>query len=644
MLSIYLTALTAFFPLAAGHAAIFHPSMWGFNVTQQTFSYDNRPVAPLMNMTFDQWWFHGHLDYPPNSTDFFELPAGQPATAEIACTKSATSFFNSSGGGNIQNGNDPCPGSPPSEYHTTGESDVKGCALAIAYKSNVTEVQPGDFSVFSVNQTCVWNRFTDFQVPSRMPPCPPGGCICAFFWIHSPDSGSEQNYMNGFQCNVTGSTSNVALAQSQVPRRCGADPANGKPNASPGNCTYGAKQPFYWFQAEQNNMFEDQYAPPFYNDLYNFIDGPQDDIFADSYPSGIPPPSPNSTVVPSVFLGSSIPVTASTPTSSSSPASSASAASPTSASVSLTALSAVNSASVSASLALPSASIPFSSASAPSSDFGATSSVAVSTATVISTLIITVTAAPSASSAPDSAFGVSASATSVPLASGSSAIISSAFSFPSSVAVSTGFITPSVVAASSSSGASPSAASASFGGSSSAAFTSVSVSSSAAVSSPSIIILNPTGVSSSVASNTALSVASSAASSVFSSVASSASSAQTTAIPSSASSDDSFQAASTIFLNAPAASASASTQNESSLEVHAQNDRVLEAAAPSSAYSSSATATVCKRDSGHKLFRRRRSPLTAADPKTAEPEAEFVVSRFHSRRKMHDRRQLWDLF
>ena len=73
--------------------AIWHPSMYGFNVTDKTFPYDNRPVAPLTNYTFDQWWFHGHLDYPPNPGDFFELPAGKPATAEIACNKGLTSYF-----------------------------------------------------------------------------------------------------------------------------------------------------------------------------------------------------------------------------------------------------------------------------------------------------------------------------------------------------------------------------------------------------------------------------------------------------------------------------------------------------------------------------------------------------------------------
>ena len=162
--------------------------MFGFNVTAQTFSYDNRPVVPIKNMNFSEWWFHNHLAHPPNPGDIFELPAGNAAVAEIACDKGATSFFASAPGGDIREPNDPnnvCPGSPVTEYHTTGVNDLEGCSLAIAYKSNVTDVQPEDFTVFSVNQTCVWTRFTEFQVPARMPPCPDGGCICAFFWIHA---------------------------------------------------------------------------------------------------------------------------------------------------------------------------------------------------------------------------------------------------------------------------------------------------------------------------------------------------------------------------------------------------------------------------------------------------------------------------
>jgi hypothetical protein len=184
--------------------------MWGFNVTQQTYSYDNRPVTPLVNYSFDKWWFHGHLDHPPNPGDFFELPAGQAATAELAIHKGATSYFASSEGGDIRQGNNPAPNSPLSAIHSTfnrliiisamlesslatGLDDVTGCALAITYKSDVKQIQPEDFTVFSVNHTCVWTRFTDFQVPARMPPCPEGGCICAWFWVHSPNSGGEQS-------------------------------------------------------------------------------------------------------------------------------------------------------------------------------------------------------------------------------------------------------------------------------------------------------------------------------------------------------------------------------------------------------------------------------------------------------------------
>lgn len=53
--------------------------------------YDNRPVSPLMDMTFHQWWFHGHLDYPPHAEDVFELPAGTNVTTEIGCNKVSVS-------------------------------------------------------------------------------------------------------------------------------------------------------------------------------------------------------------------------------------------------------------------------------------------------------------------------------------------------------------------------------------------------------------------------------------------------------------------------------------------------------------------------------------------------------------------------
>ena len=162
--------------------------MYGFNVTDKTYPYDNRPVAPLLDMTFDQWWFHGHLDHPPNPGDFFELHPGQPATTELACHKAQTSYFASSESPvDLRDGNNPCTGSsfPDGAMHTLGFDDLTGCALAIAYESDVTKIKPEDFTVFSVNHTCVWTRETEFQVPERMPPCPEDGCHCAWFWIHS---------------------------------------------------------------------------------------------------------------------------------------------------------------------------------------------------------------------------------------------------------------------------------------------------------------------------------------------------------------------------------------------------------------------------------------------------------------------------
>lgn len=213
MLGLIVISVASLLPLAAGHSgelsyfsdhsklnqtivAFFHPSMYGFNVTDKTFPFDNRPVAPLRNRTFDDWWFHGHLDFPPNDGDFFELPAGQTTTAEIACDKGATSYFTSNPGGDIRepdNPNNVCPGRGMEAYHTQGLDDLTGCGLAIAYNDNARDVKPEDFVMFSVNQTCVWTRFTEFQVPANMPPCPEGGCTCAFFWVHSPNSGGEES-------------------------------------------------------------------------------------------------------------------------------------------------------------------------------------------------------------------------------------------------------------------------------------------------------------------------------------------------------------------------------------------------------------------------------------------------------------------
>ncbi|OBZ72245.1 hypothetical protein A0H81_08036 [Grifola frondosa] len=401
-------AVAAFAPLASAHIDVLirQPSHGAVD------EYD-----------FDEWWFHGHLGYPPNDGNFFELPAGGTVNSELSCDKGATSWFASSPGGDAGFGSNwPCPGQPSSEFHTTGLDDVTGCGLAIAYKSDVNSIQPEDFAIFTVNHTCVWTLNTAFQVPADMPACPEGGCHCAWFWIHSPDSGSEQNYMNGFKCQVTGATGTKAIGTPGLPRRCGADPNNGHPNATPGNCTIGPKQPFYWYQNERNNMFEGTYAPPSYNQMYGYADGAQNDIFQEPYIASEGPAGgasttsasttstsasttstaiPTSTAVPSTSatstpssrpssIASSAPPPSST--SSSSPSSSSSSSSSVSVSVSVSA-----SASVSASSATTSGSSSSSSSPVPSttthvhSDSGVTSA-----ATTITLKPITTTLTPSA--------------------------------------------------------------------------------------------------------------------------------------------------------------------------------------------------------------------------------------------------------
>ncbi|TFK94090.1 hypothetical protein K466DRAFT_580390 [Polyporus arcularius HHB13444] len=274
-------ALAGLVSTVSAHACMWHNSMYGFNVTDNTFSYDNRPQVPLYNMNFDQWWLHGHKDYPPNAGDFLELPAGGKINAEISCDKGATSWYPTSQGGDVGFGsNFACPGAQPSAIHATGLDDVKGCALAIAYQSDVNALKPEDFTVFSVNHTCVWYLNTEFEVP-KLPACPEEGCHCAWFWIHSIDSGSEQMYMNAYKCKVTGDVGVQPIGKPALPRRCGADPDNGRPNATPGNCTVGAKLPMYWYQTQGNNMFEGTYEAPYYNDLYGFSDGAQHDVFFD---------------------------------------------------------------------------------------------------------------------------------------------------------------------------------------------------------------------------------------------------------------------------------------------------------------------------------------------------------------------------
>lgn len=71
--------------------------MFGLNVT----TGGNRPEDPLQNRNFagsNGWWFHGHMDHPPNKDDFMEFPAGGFKFVEITCDKGAASTYTTNPG------------------------------------------------------------------------------------------------------------------------------------------------------------------------------------------------------------------------------------------------------------------------------------------------------------------------------------------------------------------------------------------------------------------------------------------------------------------------------------------------------------------------------------------------------------------
>jgi hypothetical protein len=180
--------------------APWHPSMFGFH--RNTAPIFSRPQDPLMKLTYAEWWMHGHLDDPPPKNEIFEFPAGGSATMEIACDQGATSYYKDNPNGDIRdpkNPDTPCPHAPTKQFHANNIEDVAGCALSVAYKSDITTVQPEDFAVFTVNHLCVWNLHTVWEVPKDMPPCPTRSdgtqqCICMFGWTHKPDSGAAQSW------------------------------------------------------------------------------------------------------------------------------------------------------------------------------------------------------------------------------------------------------------------------------------------------------------------------------------------------------------------------------------------------------------------------------------------------------------------
>lgn len=232
------------------------------------------------------WWFHGQYNEPPEAGQFLEVPSGGTLKAVIANHKNLTpwswnrpedlaypfaaycddqntckSRYDQTGIAGMLH--------LPNQRLNTPEADIKamGCAFAIAYKSNIDDIQPEDFTVISIFGKCPYKKTADFQIPAGLKACPPEGCHCMWGWVHD-NTGQMENYLTGFRCKVTGQIGNKEIGKPQPARNC-----------DNGGCINGPKQLHYWLQKERNNQFGDWWHPPFYNAQYGFKEGAQNDIF-----------------------------------------------------------------------------------------------------------------------------------------------------------------------------------------------------------------------------------------------------------------------------------------------------------------------------------------------------------------------------
>jgi hypothetical protein len=239
-------------------------------------------VAPLYHLKKQDWWFQhdrGCDKAPPKNGDILKLPAGGSFDVEFATSRGYTSL--SHGGKyatDIASGkiirtsyNNECLG----PLHTKSEAEARGSAFAISYNSDIKDVTMENLVVFSVLYNSPFKRKGRFQVPSKMPACPPGGCICAWLWV--PDAcGTKNMYMTPFKCTVTNPhpTSRIAFP-AKPPTICGGK----RPQSS---CVRGAKQMIAVAQLEGNNVKGSSESNiPQYNQVCGFKNGAQDDIFED---------------------------------------------------------------------------------------------------------------------------------------------------------------------------------------------------------------------------------------------------------------------------------------------------------------------------------------------------------------------------
>ncbi|BGP15156.1 hypothetical protein JCM10213v2_003113 [Rhodosporidiobolus nylandii] len=264
--------LAALATAAQAHMSPYHPSMYGVGEYFDS-SEAGDPFAPLGPFwEKDDWWFRGptarslkpaERTYP---TGVLDVPAGGTITLEIACHVAWTSY----GWATTEPGSDrdACPGNTGAYHSGDPNADeidpslLSGCALAIADKENIEDVGWDDLVVFSVQEQCVKQKYTDFQVPAKMPKCTGSKCICGWFWLANNGkfcgSCTTNFYMTAMDCAVSGS------------------PADALPIAAPQDPVFCAD----WSgQSPYNVPFISNDWRAGYHETWSFRNGAQNDIF-----------------------------------------------------------------------------------------------------------------------------------------------------------------------------------------------------------------------------------------------------------------------------------------------------------------------------------------------------------------------------
>jgi len=284
-MNMFLALVIGLFGVACvqAHMSIYTTSMWG---SEPSNGNSNWAVNPLQDLSFDDWWMHGpkSRNDPPSAHAITQIPAGGIIDLEIATNKAFTSM--GQGLWHSPGKSSRVPPNPwantgsewPSNLHSPARNDVAGCVLGIAYKSNLNDVKPEDFVIFSVVKDCPARALQAFDVPA-LPGCPNGKCICSWFWIHNSDGGTDQMYMTPFQCNIT-NPSKRTLGKPVPAVRC--DGKEGWPGGPTSNTCKKPLLPMYWKNLEGNNMANPGHYAPIYSKEYGYPDGAQHQIFTDN--------------------------------------------------------------------------------------------------------------------------------------------------------------------------------------------------------------------------------------------------------------------------------------------------------------------------------------------------------------------------